>query len=477
MAEQLDNSQGSTAGLKARALRGGAYIVVRQGFGMVLSLIGVLFVTRVIGPTEYGVFAATSGIVTFIATVGTWGIDVYLIRKPQQLEKREYDLGFTLLLVIGAVFATAVVLGHKLICGAIHMPGASGITMALALYIPTNLLALPGIVQLDRELRFKSVAYNELISQALNYVVGVPLALAGAGAWAPASGLLTQQVALLVLTYISTGFRPSLVWDRKLVREMLGYGLSYSSSIWVWQLRTLVNPVLVGRFAGAAAVGNVALAMRIVAVLSFARSATWRVAMAALAKLGESRDKLRKSIEEGMRLQALTVGLPLAVFALLAPYVIPPIFGTRWNLALQVFPFIAIATLANCIFNLHSSVLYLLQKNMDVTWFHVVHVAMFALATILFVPPYGAIGYGFAEILAIGSYIVIHVMTVRLVRSPSYASSALWFVVAAFAVLVADRAEYLRVLAAVMLVIPFLIPRERCEMVGYARLLITGKSA
>ncbi len=64
-------------------MRGGAYIVVRQGLGMVLSLIGVLFVTRVIGPANYGVFAASFGIVGFIATVGTWGIDVYLIRNRE----------------------------------------------------------------------------------------------------------------------------------------------------------------------------------------------------------------------------------------------------------------------------------------------------------------------------------------------------------------------------------------------------------
>src|SRR6516225_2272512 len=104
-------------------------------------------------------------------------------------------------------------------------------------------------------------------------------------------------------------------------------------------------------------------------VLSFAKVATWRVAMAALAKLGESPDRLRKSIEEGMRLQALAVGAPLAVFAVMAPFVLPAIFGHRWDTALQVFPFIALDYLSNAMFNLHSSVLYLLRRNMQVTWF------------------------------------------------------------------------------------------------------------
>ena len=53
-------------------------------------------------------------------------------------------------------------------------------------------------------------------------------------------------------------------------------------------MRLLVNPVLVGRFAGAQGVGFVALAIRLVEVLSFIKQATWRVAMAALAKLDET---------------------------------------------------------------------------------------------------------------------------------------------------------------------------------------------
>src|SRR5512147_1484932 len=136
-------SPASATTLKARAVRGGAYIVIRQGLGMVLSLVGVLFVTRVIGPTEYGFFAATFGLVAFVASVGTWGIDVYLIRKPIALEPREYNLGFTLLLAISCCFAALFLLGRGLIASAIHIPQASVILLALAFYVPANLLTLP----------------------------------------------------------------------------------------------------------------------------------------------------------------------------------------------------------------------------------------------------------------------------------------------------------------------------------------------
>ena len=463
--------------LKSRALKGGAYIVMRQGLGMVLSLIGVLFVTRLIGPTEYGIFAACYGVLAFIGTVGTWGIDVYLIRKPGHVESHEYNLGFTLLLLISLVFVCALELSRSTIAGLIHIPEAAKVLAGFAFYVPAQLLALPGVVQLDRELRFRRVAYNELASQILNYCVAVPLAVKGAGAWAPAGGMLTQQVALLVLTYISTNFRPRLAWNTQAAREMLGYGLSYSSSIWVWQLRNLVNPVVVGRFAGATAVGNVALAIRLTEVLSFAKNATWRVAMAALAKFGDDRNRLRRSIQEGMRLQALAVGFPLAGFALVSAFILPPLFGHRWDPALRVFPFIALSYLTNSMLNLHSSVLYVLRENLRVTCFHAVHVAVFAVGAVLFVSRFGAVGYGLAETLALSTYLVIHVAVVKSVGAPNYLSPALWFSVSALALAISRGPVPLRLFGICLLLVPLCLPRERANIVGYARLLRPSRSA
>jgi PST family polysaccharide transporter len=73
---------------------------------------------------------------------------------------------------------------------------------------------------------------------------------------------------MVVLTVYSTNVRPRLCWKPSLIREMLAYGLSLSFAGWLWQLRSLVNPVIVGRFAGAEAVGFVALAIRLVEMLA-----------------------------------------------------------------------------------------------------------------------------------------------------------------------------------------------------------------
>jgi O-antigen/teichoic acid export membrane protein len=476
-AQMIAESAPQKEGLRAQALRGGAFIVVRQGVGMVLSLATVLFVTRVIGPREYGFFAAAFGIAGFLSSIGTWGVDVFLLRKPEVPLRKDYNQAFTLLLTLGAMFAALLIFGRGIIAGRLHLAKVGPLLIVLAVWVLLNLLNLPGVVQLDRELRFKRVASNELIAQLAGCIVAITSAFRGLGAWAPAMGITVQAFALLVLTYVSVRYAPAIAWDTRAVREMLSYGLSYSSSIWVWQMRSLVNPIVVGYFAGAEAVGLVALGIRMAEVLSFAKSATWRVAMAAFAKISSDRDKVCRSIEEGMRLQALSVGLPLAGFALLAPVVIPLGFGPKWAPSLHVFAFIALGALTNSMFNLHSSVLYLYRKNISVTLFHLVHVAIFATAAALFVCKFGFIGYGYAEVAALCSYVVIHEQIVRVVNRPRYAGASMWFLITAMAILSCLGPAPLRIGAALMMLLPFLLHKERAVLRNYGAILLSRGAA
>jgi O-antigen/teichoic acid export membrane protein len=459
--------------LRRNVIQGGAFLVGRQAAGIVLSLVGVLLVTRIIGPHQYGVYATAVGIVLYLTNLGTWGLDAYLLRKTEEPTIDEFNQVFTVLALIAVVFTGAILAFRNDIARLVRVPAVGPVIAALALGIPFDQLATPAIIKLDRALNFRRVAWMELASQLSFYVPAVPLALKGEGAWAPVAGYLTQQISLLVLSYWGTGFRPRWHWEMGLIRRMLSYGTSYSSSIWVFQLRDLVNPLVVGRFAGVEGVAFVAVSIRIASLLAFAKSVTWRVAMAALAKLDGNRDRLRKSITEGMRLQTFAVGLPLAGFALIAPFALPLVFGPRWNPALSVFPFIALSYLSNAMFNLHSSVLYLLQKNWEVTWFHCVHISLFAASAALLVPRVGFAGYGWAEMVALASYVVIHIFVRQEVGSPSYGIAAILYFTAATIFALCVLGPPLAYLGFLVLLVPVLLPRERESLMGYAQILLS----
>jgi PST family polysaccharide transporter len=463
--------------LRQKTLKGGVFLAGRQIVGIFLRLIAVFVVTRIIGPYQYGLFAACAGLFFYFQSFGTWGVDVYLLRKPENLSHEDLDQGFTLLLVIGLMLGCGMYVLRGVLAETVKMPEVKPMFGVLAFSVPFALIYLPAMVQLDRALDFKRVAINELTSQTLQYVVAVPLAFAGLGAWSLVLGYVASNLSLCVLTYRSARFRPRLHWNRTLARQMIGYGVSYSSSVWIWQLRALVNPVLVGRLAGAEAVGFVGLAIRICEVLAFVRTAAWRIAMAALAKLSTDATRLCRSITEGMRLQALATGLPLAAFAIVAPYLVPRVFGARWDPAARLYPFIAISYLASSIFNLHSSVLYLLRKNWSVTAFHATHVLLFAGTTALFVPRVNLLGYGWGEVVALASYVILHYFVVREIGRPSYAIVAPWCASCTCTFVVSALGTPAAYLAPVVLFLPLLFRGERSSLHGYAQILLSRTEA
>ncbi|MGB3651782.1 MAG: oligosaccharide flippase family protein [Rivularia sp. (in: cyanobacteria)] len=458
-------------GLRNQAVKGGFIMVIRQGLGILLSLASVIFITRVIGPEQYGFFGAASGIAVFLYRLGPWGLDVYLVRKTENPLQEEYNQAFTILLGVSIILTLGMALGRDAIASFLRIEEVSPLLLGLAFTIPPTLLKVPSTVKLERDLNFKRVAFNELISQISYYAIAIPMAFQGAGAWSPVTGLLVQQYILLILSQLGANLKFGLCWNPKLVKQMVSYGFSYSASNWAWELRTLVNPVIVGRFAGAEAVAFVALAIRLVEMLSFVRYITWRLAMAALAKFKDNKARLLNSVEEGMHLLALSVGLPMAAFSLVGPIVLGIVFGKDWDPVLSVYPFIAVSYIAYSILNLHTSVLYLLGKNMLVTWFNLVHVVIFGGTALLLVPRMGIIGYGWAEICTLVSYIVLHIYVSKEIGKPNYITAFIWFTLSVAVLLISTLDSPLRYFSVLLLMLPLISAKERKNLWGYYQIL------
>ncbi len=413
--------------LRTQALRGGTYLAMRQAIGMVLSVGGVLLLTRAIGPEQYGLYAAATSIFTYVQNLTQLGLAVYLVRREGEEVLEVYHQAFTLLLILGLGGMLLGLLGRPLLEGWVRLEGFGFVSQVMFLGLPVALVSQVPLARLERNLDYKRVAMVELWNQLFYYVVALPLALQGAGVWAPVTGWWAAQIQAIGLFYWSAGYRPRFCWNPALIKQMINYSLGYSASIWVWQLRSLVNPLLVSRYAGAEAVGYVALAIRLVEVLSFVKTATWRIAIATLARLQGDRVRLLKAVTEGMGYQILALGPLLVGLAWVGPWLLPLLFGPRWLPVMTVYPFIALSYLSNVVFNMHSSALYVLQRNWGVTVFHLVHIVLFAGAALLLLPRLGLVGYGWAEVVALGSYGVIHIYLLRDIGSPNYQLAGLWW--------------------------------------------------
>jgi O-antigen/teichoic acid export membrane protein len=433
-------------------LRGGLFLAVRQAIGFVLGVASTILVTRTIGPAAYGLFAAAYGIFCFLSQLSQWGITVYLIRTEEEVVEDLFHQAFSLLLALGIGMASLALLAIPLIERVVKLQGFAAVAFVFFLGLPFYLLTQVPLARLERNMDYQRLALIELAGQVVFFVVAVFLAFKGFGVWAPVTGFWASQLVAGILLYRISGYIPKLIWNRQVVREMIAYGLGFSSSIWIWQLRTLVNPVLVSRCLGAEAVGYVAVAITLVNKMCFVKNATWRLSIAALSRVQGNRSRLAQAVQEGMQLQVMALGPILVAFLCVAPWLLPIIYGDRWLPVLVILPYVALGSLTNALFNLHSSVLYVLRRNWEVTQFHLLHVALFAGSAAVLVPRFGLLGYGLAEIAALPSYGLINKYLTKEVGGIRYAKAATWFLPFAAALYVHQIGWW----AALLLVVPLL---------------------
>src|SRR5437773_1050042 len=173
------------AGLRQQVLRGSFYLVGRQALALVVSLAGVTILVRQIGPTNYGLYTGASSITFVLASIGTFGLDVYLVRRETPVTKLDLNQAVTLLGLSALVLtAAAITLGPQLL-GLLDLPRFEQPLRILALSLPLTLLQAPLLASLERALDYRRVAIIEMVQQFVYYGFALTLAFLGAGVWSP----------------------------------------------------------------------------------------------------------------------------------------------------------------------------------------------------------------------------------------------------------------------------------------------------
>jgi O-antigen/teichoic acid export membrane protein len=425
MIETQQDKRASRGGLRHLVLTGGAFLVGREFLSVLLSLIGVLVITRIIGPSAYGSYAAALAVNQYLVSLCQGGIGVYLIRG-QDVTERQFHVASSLLLSVALVVFAIAQVSVPVISSWLNLAGFDFLLRTLLLSLPIQVLSTAANAKIERALDFRRIAMIELSGQLIYYAIAVPMALAGFGVWSLVSGWCIQQAVICALLHMASSYVPKPAWDTQIASDLARHSIGFSVGVWTWQLRSLINPLVVGHFLDARAVGYVSLTIRLVEMLTLAKAVVWRLSVAAFAKMQLEPKRLLSAVNYGMQLQTLAIAPPLLGFAWFGGWIIPLVFGPQWEPVIALFPFIALGYLVNAQFSMHSSALYVLHRNLDVFLFNLANLVIVALVSWIAVPKLGIFGYGWGEIAGFASYFLLHYFITNRLDSPDYRLVAIW---------------------------------------------------
>ncbi|MEA2730475.1 MAG: hypothetical protein QOF70_4950 [Acetobacteraceae bacterium] len=278
----------------------------------ILSIVTSFAVARIVGPAEFGIGAAALAVNVLLWVVVNALFADALVQREAINDR-----------VLSSAFWASIVVG----CIAMLLQGAAGwglaamfgdrrlIPMALVLAAPLPLVGAAGVIQglLTRERAYRSLALRTLIGQGLGTIVGAGAAFAGAGGWALVwQQAVTSSVGALALL-IARDWTPSRCLDWAAVRSLLTIGVPLTASTLVLIARYRLFAVLIGGTAGAAVLGQVHVAFRLVdTVRELTFTALWRLMLPALSEHQHDRQAMLAQVDHWLRCSVIVI-FPLCV--------------------------------------------------------------------------------------------------------------------------------------------------------------------
>lgn len=457
----MDTSQPSNQ-LRQRVLKGGAYLVVRQGLTVIVGLVGMTLLSHLIGPGLYGLYSAALGLFAYLQSIGLMGTHLYLVRAPQDTPATQFHLAFWWLLLWGIGLASCTLIGLWFV--GYYWEGAREfvqLALAMCALLPLSIVAYVPLAQLERALNYSRVALIESSSTISFYGVAILLAWLYGGIWALVVGFWVSQIVLIGGFWGLTRFSPRWYWNGSELRTMLSYSVSQALSYWLYGVRELVPSLILLPLAGKEAVGYFALANRFVGILSAVMYATQRISVAAFAHVQDNLPRLTHAVTQAMQLQTLALGASFIGFMVVAPYALPLMLGERWQIEtiLLVFAILSIRYLLAAQFGVQGSALYVKKQNLTMLLANLafaVALVLLSYGLMLLLPtPYRLYGFLAAEFLAhLPNYYLVDRGFRRTVGRPNYRLSMLWASIATCLILAPLVSYWLYLTAALMWLLP-----------------------
>jgi PST family polysaccharide transporter len=289
-------------------------------------VVSAFVVARLVGPAELGVGAAA--VATHVLLwVGVNALFADAVVQRATLDDIAAASAFwasaavgvgAAVLQVGAGWPLAGIFGDDRLIG-----------MSLLLAVPLPLVGAAGVIQgrMTRARGYRLLACRALIGQGAGTAMGIGCALAGGGAWAFAAQQATTSAAGAVTLLLGAGWRPALLCRWGPIREMLRVGGPLAVSTMVLHGRYRMFAVLIGGTAGAAALGQVHIAFRLVdTVRELAFTALWRLMLPGMAERQGDPAALRRSVDRWLAMCGVVL-FPLCAAMLVT---VQPL--TRWLL-------------------------------------------------------------------------------------------------------------------------------------------------
>jgi PST family polysaccharide transporter len=320
---------------------------------------------RLMTPQQFALVALALAALEMLKTLAPQGLYDVLVTHDER--ERAYHEAASIILLGSAALVMLAFMGVLAASRAVFGMVMPGVAYWLSLKVLFDLTLLQPQAAMVRRGEVRRLSMRSLYSGVIGACCGLPLGVAVS----PVGGLVAFYVTQSLVTFGTTIWGSDVLarprYHRAAAQDMLGQGLRASGvriaaggNNYLDQLMIgrLFLPVMVGQF-------NLGKRLEIVSVTLSASMAqiVWQPSFAMTQVVGR-----RDAIARGVASVALVCGLPMGLFALLAPVAVPFVFGAHWAAAAPVAAALAASGALRALGAVAGAVLTVTKRNGMLLW-------------------------------------------------------------------------------------------------------------
>ncbi len=329
---------------------------IKQAINFVVSII----LARLLSPDQFGLMGMILVFINFATIFTDLGFGAALIQRKDVTDDHYSSIFWVN--VASGLFLTILLSGASpLIAKFYGEPLLVPLSMVVSINFVIGSLKIVHVTLMEKQLKFRLLAFVEVTAVIISGTVGIIAALAGLEVWSLALKSVILTLASVILYWIVDNWRPQFRLKREAVKDLWGFSsnLLGFSSVNYW-LRNADN-LIVGRFLGTASLGLYAKAYEIMLMpLAMVSSPIGKVMFPAFAAIQEERDRVAKIYLKITSTVALvTFPIMLGLLSVSEHFVLG-LFGSNWEGMIPVLRVFCVVGLIQSIGTLNGN-LYLSQ--------------------------------------------------------------------------------------------------------------------
>jgi O-antigen/teichoic acid export membrane protein len=312
-----------------------------QAAHVALNVASTIVLARLLLPSDFGLIAMVTAITSFLGLFRDLGLSTATVQRSD-LTAGDLSALFWVNAILGALMAIAVGASAPLVAHFYGHPELEGVTLALACGFVTAGLSVQHSALLRRQLRFGATAVIDVGAHAVAAAAAILSAQLNAGYWALVVFQLSSSAAATTGAWIVCGWKPGWPPSFSGVRPLVSFGTGLTVFNTLAYLTRNLDNVILGRVAGAAALGFYTRAYSLLLMpVDRVRGPISAVVVPALARLQTDPQRFRAYFLKAITTVA-AIGMPLVVFLFVfAEETVVLVLGAQWAQSVLLFRLLA----------------------------------------------------------------------------------------------------------------------------------------